>query len=103
VHVESAASMKKLLLASALIPGWLVAFTLSLNVLVIAAFTSGPSVTTLPIRLFSAVWLGVSPEINALSTNMFGIVPVGVITASLTAKRSLVCRQFDEQVEVQTV
>ncbi|MCV6585697.1 MAG: ABC transporter permease subunit, partial [Marinibacterium sp.] len=58
------------IIAPAVISGWLLAFTLSLDDLVIASFTSGPSATTLPIKIFSAVRLGVSPEINALSTIM---------------------------------
>jgi putrescine transport system permease protein len=85
------------MIAPAVISGWLLAFTLSLDDLVIASFTSGPSSTTLPIKIFSAVRLGVSPEINALSTIMIGIVTVGVITASLINKRNVVQRQRDEQ------
>ena len=76
------------IIAPAVISGWLLAFTLSLDDLVIASFTAGPSATTLPIKIFSAVRLGVSPEINALSTIMIAIVTVGVITASLVSKRS---------------
>ncbi|MCB1312666.1 MAG: putrescine ABC transporter permease PotI, partial [Sedimentitalea sp.] len=68
--------------------------------LVIASFTTGPSATTLPIKIFSAVRLGVSPEINALSTIMIGIVTVGVITASLISKRKSVQQQKDEQAAV---
>jgi len=64
------------------------AFTLSLDDLVIASFTAGPSATTLPIKIFSAVRLGVSPEINALSTIMIAIVTIGVISASLISKRA---------------
>jgi putrescine transport system permease protein len=85
------------IIAPAVISGWLLAFTLSLDDLVIASFTSGPSSTTLPIKIFSAVRLGVSPEINALSTIMIGIVTIGVITASLASKRAVVKRQRDEQ------
>ncbi|MBT7416734.1 MAG: putrescine ABC transporter permease PotI, partial [Rhodobacteraceae bacterium] len=66
----------------------LLAFTLSLDDLVIASFTAGPSATTLPIKIFSAVRLGVSPEINALSTIMIAIVTIGVISASLISKRA---------------
>ena len=84
------------IIAPAVISGWLLAFTLSLDDLVIASFTSGPAATTLPIKIFSAVRLGVSPEINALSTLMIGVVTVGVITASLISKRSMV-RQKQEQ------
>ena len=71
-----------------MISGWLLAFTLSLDDLVIASFTAGPSATTLPIKIFSAVRLGVSPEINALSTIMIAIVTIGVISASLISKRA---------------
>ena len=78
------------IIAPAVISGWLLAFTLSLDDLVIASFTAGPSATTLPIKIFSAVRLGVSPEINALSTIMIGIVTVGVIAASLVTKRNAV-------------
>ena len=84
-------------IAPAVIAGWLLAFTLSLDDLVIASFTSGPSATTLPIKIFSAVRLGVSPEINALSTILIGTVTVGVIAASLISKRAAVRRQRDEQ------
>lgn len=77
----------------AIISGWLLAFTLSLDDLVIASFTAGPSSTTLPIKIFSAVRLGLSPKINALSTIMILIVAVGVITASLYTKNSLLKRQ----------
>jgi putrescine transport system permease protein len=85
------------IIAPAVISGWLLAFTLSLDDLVIASFTAGPSSTTLPIKIFSAVRLGVSPEINALSTIMIGIVAVGVITASIVSKRAAVKQKQDEQ------
>lgn len=84
------------IIAPAVLSGWLLAFTLSLDDLVIASFASGPSSTTLPIKIFSAVRLGVSPEINALSTIMILIVTVGVITASLVTKRAAVRQQRDE-------
>jgi putrescine transport system permease protein len=85
------------IIAPAVISGWLLAFTLSLDDLVIASFTTGPSSTTLPIKIWSAVRLGVSPEINALSTIMIGIVTVGVITASLISKRNTVRARRDMQ------
>ncbi|MCP3969683.1 MAG: ABC transporter permease subunit [Rhodobacteraceae bacterium] len=88
------------IIAPAVIAGWLLAFTLSLDDLVIANFASGPSATTLPMKIWSAVRLGVSPEINALSTILIGIVTVGVITASLVSKRAAVKRQRDEQAAV---
>ena len=84
------------IIAPAVISGWLLGFTLSLDDLVIASFTSGPSSTTLPIKIFSAVRLGVSPEINALSAILIGIVTVGVITASLLSKRAISRRIAEE-------
>ena len=56
------------LIAPALAAGWLLAFVLSLDDLVIASFVSGPQSTTLPMVVFSSVRLGVSPKINALAT-----------------------------------
>ena len=78
------------IIAPAVIAGWLLAFTLSLDDLVIASFTSGPSATTLPIKIFSSVRLGVSPEINALSTIIIALVTVGVLIASVLSKRQIV-------------
>ena len=85
------------IIAPAVISGWLLAFTLSLDDLVIASFTAGPSATTLPMKIFSAVRLGVSPEINALSTMLISVVTVGVITASLVSKRSAQRRLAQER------
>lgn len=70
----------------AVVAGWLLAFTLSLDDLVIASFTSGPGATTLPMRIYSAVRLGVTPEINAVCTILIVFVTVGVIAASLAGK-----------------
>jgi putrescine transport system permease protein len=89
------------IIAPAVISGWLRAFTLSLDDLVIASFTSGPASTTLPIKIFSAVRLGISPEINALSTIMILIVTVGVVTASLISKRAIARQRADEQKAMQ--
>jgi putrescine transport system permease protein len=66
---------------------WMLAFTLSLDDLVIASFTTGPGATTLPMRLYSAVRLGVSPEINAACTLLIAIVAIVVVAASLLLKR----------------
>jgi putrescine transport system permease protein len=77
------------LIAPALIGGWLLAFTLSLDDLVIASFTTGPGATTLPMRIYSQVRLGVTPEINAISTILVAVVAVGVVIASLLQKRQL--------------
>ncbi len=80
-------------IAPALASGWLLAFTLSLDDLVIASFTTGPGATTLPMRIYSQVRLGVTPEINAISTVLIALVTVGVITASVLQKRQLARRQ----------
>jgi putrescine transport system permease protein len=66
---------------------WMLAFTLSLDDLVIASFTSGPGATTLPMRLYSQVRLGVNPEVNAVSTVLIGLVTAGVIAAWLVQQR----------------
>src|SRR5437773_906404 len=74
------------LIAPALASGWMLAFTLSLDDLVIASFTTGPGATTLPIRIYSEVRLGVKPEINAICTIMLAIVACAVIAATLLAR-----------------
>ncbi len=90
------------IIAPAVISGWLLAFTLSLDDLVIASFVTGPSATTLPMKIWSSVRLGVSPEINALSTILIGIVTIGVVTASIVSKRAISARQRDEQAAAAT-
>ena len=85
------------IVAPAVISGWLLAFTLSLDDLVIASFTSGPSATTLPMKIWSSVRLGVSPEINALSTILIAMVTVGVIAASLATKRAAIQAERNRQ------
>jgi putrescine transport system permease protein len=69
------------LIAPALLAGWLLAFTLSLDDLVIASFTTGPAATTLPMVIFSSVRLGVSPQINALATILLVLVAAAVLIA----------------------
>jgi putrescine transport system permease protein len=76
------------LIAPAVAAGWMLAFTLSLDDLVIASFTSGPGATTLPMRIYSQARLGVSPQINAACTILIGIVTVGILVASLAGKRA---------------
>lgn len=66
--------------------GWMLAFTLSLDDLVIASFTTGPGATTLPMRIYSQVRLGVTPEINAVSTILIGIVALGVIITMMATR-----------------
>ena len=70
--------------------GWILAFTLSLDDLVIASFTTGPGATTLPMRIYSQVRLGVTPEINAVSTIFIAVVTLTVITATLAMKRQII-------------
>jgi putrescine transport system permease protein len=77
------------LIFPALAAGFLLAFTLSLDDLVVASFTSGPGATTLPMRIYSQVRLGVTPEINAASTLLIGIVALGVTVATLLTRRRL--------------
>ncbi|SEK33815.1 putrescine transport system permease protein [Colwellia chukchiensis] len=69
------------IISPAIISGWLLAFTLSLDDLVIASFVSGPGNSTLPMVIFSKIRFGVSPEVNALATIMILIVAIGVIAA----------------------
>ena len=68
-------------ISPALVSGWLLAFTLSLDDLVVASFVTGPSATTLPMAVFSSVRLGVSPEVNALATLFLAVVFVLVALA----------------------
>ena len=75
------------LVAPAVTAAWMLAFTLSLDDLVIASFTSGPGATTLPMRLYSQVRLGVNPEINAVSTLLIGVVATGVALAGVWRRR----------------
>lgn len=85
------------LIAPALAAGWLLAFTLSLDDLVIASFTAGPSTNTLPMLIFSKVRLGVTPEINALATILVAAVAVFVAFAGVLWSRQQRQRQRDEQ------
>jgi len=75
------------LILPAILSGWLLAFTLSWDDLVISQFVAGPGSTTLPMVVFSKVRLGVSPDINALATIMVTIVGIGVILSSLYMRR----------------
>lgn len=76
------------IISPALISGWLLAFTLSLDDLVIASFVSGPGASTLPMVIFSKIRLGVSPDVNALATIIIGLVAIGVIGATLIGMRT---------------
>ncbi|MFY2765009.1 ABC transporter permease subunit [Arenimonas sp. MALMAid1274] len=89
------------IIAPALVSGWLLAFTLSLDDLVIASFVSGPSSTTLPMKVFSSVRLGVSPKINALATLMILAVSVAAVIGWWVITREDKKRQRDMQMALQ--
>jgi putrescine transport system permease protein len=76
------------LIAPALIAGWLLAFTLSVDDLVISSFVTGPSATTLPIVIFSKVRLGVSPEINALASVFVAVVGVAIAVGGTLSRKN---------------
>ena len=76
------------LIAPAIAAGFVLAFTLSLDDLILASFTTGPGATTLPIRIYSEVRLGVKPEINAVCTILIAVVAAGIVAASLMTKLS---------------
>ncbi len=86
VHAFFAATLP--LIWPAIAAGWMLAFTLSLDDLVIASFTTGPGSATLPIRIYSEVRLGVKPQINAICTLIVGFVALVIISASLATKLS---------------
>ena len=75
------------MIAPAMLAGWLLSFTLSLDDVVIASFVSGPGATTLPMLIFSKVRLGVTPDVNALASVIIVLVSIGVIAATLISRR----------------
>lgn len=89
------------IIAPAIVSGFLLSFTLSLDDLVIASFTTGAGTTTLPIKIYSMVKLGVTPEINALSTILIGIVATGVLIFANINKRQEKQRRKDIQLAMQ--
>lgn len=88
------------IIAPALISGWLLAFTLSLDDLVIASFVSGPSSTTLPMKVFSSVRLGVSPKINALATLLIVVMSIAAAIAWSLMAREERKRQRDMRMAI---
>jgi len=76
------------LIAPAVAAGFLLAFSLSLDDLVIASFTTGPGATTLPMRIYSEVRLGVKPEINAICTLLVAVVAVAIFAAAWLSRRA---------------
>ncbi|HWA51156.1 MAG TPA: ABC transporter permease subunit [Dongiaceae bacterium] len=91
------------IVAPAIVSGWLLGFTISLDDLVITSFTNGPGTTTLPQVVFSKVRLGLDPKINALATIIIAIVSVGVIVATIHMRRSERQRQRDEQMAIRAI
>ncbi len=89
------------IISPAVLSGFLLSFTLSLDDLVIASFTTGAGTTTLPIKIYSMVKFGVTPEINALSTILIGIVAFGVLIFAHISKRQAIQRQKDRQMAMQ--
>jgi putrescine transport system permease protein len=85
------------IIAPALISGWLLSFTISLDDLVIASFVSGPGSSTLPMVIFSKVRLGVSPDINALASIIVLLVTIGVVAAGVCMARQEKRRLRDMQ------
>ncbi|MGL6188289.1 MAG: ABC transporter permease subunit [Holosporales bacterium] len=82
------------IISPALFSGWLLAFALSMDDLVIASFTSGPGSSTLPMVIFSSIRLGATPEINALATLIVLIVSLFVVTAALLMRKGQPKRIF---------
>ena len=84
-------------IAPAILSGWLLAFTISLDDVVITSFTTGPGSTTLPILIWSKVRLGVTPDINALASLIIGVVGLGVVMAAIIMHRAEAQREKDVQ------
>src|SRR5687767_126157 len=91
------------IVAPALVSGWLLGFTISLDDLVITNFTNGPGTTTLPQVVFSKIRLGLDPKINALATIIIAVVSVGVLFATIHMRRSEKQRQRDEQMAIRAI
>jgi len=89
------------IIAPALLSGWLLAFTLSLDDVVIASFVAGPSSTTLPMKIFASVRMGVSPKINALATLMVLLVSTVSVLGWWISARAEKRRQRDMQLALQ--
>ena len=88
-------------ISPAILSGWLLAFTISLDDVVITAFTTGPGSTTLPLLIWSKVKLGVTPDINALATLMVVTVGLGVVVAGIIMNRAEKRRQAEERLAFQ--
>ncbi len=91
------------IVAPAIVSGWLLGFTISLDDLVITNFTNGPGTTTLPQVVFSKIRLGLDPKINALASLIIAVVSVGVIFATIHMRRAEKQRQRDEQMAIRAI
>jgi putrescine transport system permease protein len=89
-------------ISPAILSGWLLAFTISLDDVVITSFTTGPGSTTLPLLIWSKVKLGVTPDINALATLMVLAVGAGVLVAGIVMNRAEARRLADERMAYRT-
>jgi putrescine transport system permease protein len=89
------------IISPAILSGWLLAFTISLDDVVITNFTTGPGTTTLPILIWSKVKLGVTPDINALATITVCIVGAGVAIAGFILNRAEKRRDRDARMAYQ--
>lgn len=87
-------------ISPAIMSGWLLAFTISLDDVVITNFTTGPGATTLPIYVWGKVRLGVTPDINALATLIVAIVAIGVAVAGVVMNRTEKRRERDVQLAI---
>jgi len=90
------------LISQALISGWLLSFTLSVDDVVLSAFLNGPGSTTLPLVVFSRVRLGLNPEMNALATIFITVVTVGVVVANALMQRAERRRMKEMQMAFQS-
>jgi putrescine transport system permease protein len=90
------------IISPAIVSGWLLAFTISLDDVVITAFTTGPGSTTLPLLIWSKVKLGVTPDINALATIIVLLVAAGVLTAALLMRRAEARKDSDARLAYQS-
>jgi putrescine transport system permease protein len=88
------------IISPAILSGWLLAFTISLDDVVITSFTTGPGATTLPILVWSKVRLGVTPDINALATIIVLVVGIGVAIAGIILHRAEVRREREIQAAI---
>jgi putrescine transport system permease protein len=88
------------IISPAILSGWLLAFTISLDDVVITSFTTGPGYNTLPMVIWSKVKLGVTPDINALASIIVGVVACGVAIAAVVLTRAERRRERDIQAAI---